>query len=103
MNIKNELNFSTNKPAVLIVQKNDGSLVVSIGLLKDQVLSKHKTAHPALLIVMTGSVRFKINGTDSILNAMDTFNIPIDIEHEVVGIEDESIFLIVKTIHTEKL
>lgn len=103
MNIKNELNFSASKPAVLIIQKNENSLVVSIGLLKDQILSKHKTAYPALLIVMSGSVVFKINGSDTILNTMDTFNIPVDVGHEVVGIGDTNIFLIVKTIQTENL
>jgi quercetin dioxygenase-like cupin family protein len=97
-----ELNFSADKPAVLIVQKNENNLVISVGLLKDQVLLKHKTVYPALLIVMSGSVAFKMNGKETILRTMDTFNIPVDIEHEVVGMNETSIFLIIKTIQTEK-
>lgn len=97
MNIGNELNFNPGKVGVLTVQKDANGHVFAVGLLRGQILSKHMTAVPALLTVLEGSIVFRMNDSDSVLNRLDTFSIPVGIEHEVIGTDERNIFLIVKS------
>lgn len=96
MNIVTEMIFKTDKPAIVSILKNESQQVFAVGLLQGQALTKHKTAIPALLVVQEGSVVFYLNGVATELKRMDTFSIPVDVEHEVVGKSEKSIFLIIK-------
>jgi quercetin dioxygenase-like cupin family protein len=96
MNINAELTFTPNKPAIVSILKNEVRQVFAVGLLKDQVLPKHKTAVPALLIVQEGSIEFHMNGLVTPLKRFDTFTIPVEVEHEVIGKEEKNVFLIIK-------
>ena len=60
MNIKNKLNFSKEKAAVLDLHKSPQSQVVAIGLNKGQQLNKHVTHVPTLLMVLEGEIKIII-------------------------------------------
>lgn len=96
MNIAKEITFSEEKPFVLAIRNTEIANVFAVGLIKDQVLPKHKTQLPTLLIVLRGSILFRINSEEIKLSALDTYQIPIDKEHDVTGLDEENIFMITK-------
>lgn len=96
MNIANEIIFNNEKPHIVPIRKSEASNFFAVGLVKDQILAKHKTYWPTLLIVLKGSVVFRINSEKIVLSTLDTYQIPMDIDHEVTGLEMENIFLIIK-------
>jgi quercetin dioxygenase-like cupin family protein len=95
MIITDALQLNNEKPAVLQIKNSEKSQVIAIGLKKDQVLKKHVTTIPALLVVLKGSVSFEMEGSTIQLPLLSTFDIPVNVPHEVTGLE-ESIFLVIK-------
>lgn len=96
MNFLKELQLNTEKPAVLSLKKTERSQMIAIGLGKGAVLKKHKTGVSTNLIVMKGSIDFIINDETLNFTEGEVYEIPIDVEHEVVGIDDENIFIVTK-------
>lgn len=96
MNITRDLHLEREKPAILTILKEEHAKAFAVGLLKDQVLAKHKTAIPAMLIVLEGRITFKMKSQVMLLNKHDVFSIPVDVEHEVIGIEEKNSFIILK-------
>lgn len=96
MNIAKEITFNVDKPFVLPIHKTETVLIFAVGLLKKQLFTKHKTQIPALLVVLQGSILFRINTEEIRLSALDTYQIPIDTEHDVTGLDEENIFMITK-------
>ncbi len=96
MNIAKEIKLNKEKPQILSIRKTESSNIFAVGLLKDQVLAKHKTQLPTLLIVLQGTILFRINSDEVRLSTLDTYQIPIDVEHDVTGVDTENIFLITK-------
>ena len=96
MNIASQVKFNAEKPFILSIHKTESVTIFAVGLLKDQVLAKHKTQMPTLLIVLRGTILFRINSEEIRLFTLDTYQIPIDVEHDVIGMEGENIFLITK-------
>ncbi len=96
MNIKNDLIFNLSKPSILSLANHEHSRVFVVGLIKDQVLTKHTTPTPALLVVLQGVLQFTLKDEVIILKKEDVFHIPVHIEHEVMGMEDRNSFLIIK-------
>ena len=92
MNISENLKFTAEKPATYLVLKSEKLQIVAIGLLQNQVLSKHKTVFPALLTVLKGRIAFKLLSETIELKELDVFEIPVNVEHEVLGLEPENIF-----------
>lgn len=99
MNIKNKLNFSKEKAAVLDLHKSPQSQVVAIGLNKGQQLKKHVTHVPTLLMVLEGEIKIIIEDKKMHFSAMDVYPIPVNIPHETHGVSDESIFILIKDNH----
>jgi len=95
MNILNDIQFQEEKPAVLPIKNSDKQQIIAIGLKKNQVLKKHVSATPALIVVLKGQILFEMEGNATELTEMETFDIPPTVPHEVSGIE-ESVFLLVK-------
>ena len=92
MNIAEALNFDKAAPATYMVKRTDKMNIVAVGLLRDQMLQKHKALIPTLLTVLKGSIEFHI-GLDKIeLTRFDTHEIPVNVEHEVLGLDHENIF-----------
>jgi len=96
MNIAKDIIFNVEKPCVLPIRKTETTNIFAVGLVKNQILQKHKTQWPTLLIVLRGSILFRMNSETITLNVMDTYQIPTDIEHDVTGTDIENIFLITK-------
>ena len=95
MVITEALQLSDEKPAVLQIKNTEKSNVIAIGLKKDQVLKKHLSPIPALLVVLKGTIIFEMEGSRKELNEFSTFEIPVNVLHEVTGITD-SIFMVIK-------
>lgn len=68
--------------------------LIGLGFKKDQVLEKHTTPTPAVIIVQSGAVDFKMNGQVYNLNEGDYLEIPANIEHEVIATKDSRLYLI---------
>ena len=96
MNIAKEIKFTADKPFVLSVRKTEKLNIMAVGLLKGQVLTKHKTQLPTTLIVLRGTILFRVNVEEIRLAAFDVYQIPIDIDHEVIGVDEENIFLLTR-------
>ena len=92
----NKLTFNEDRPSVLSLKKTENTNLFSVGLLEKQVLAKHITTVPATLVMMRGKINFNINNESIVLRMGDVFEIPVNVEHEVVGRDIENIFLIVK-------
>ena len=96
MNIEDSLRLNEDKPAVLNIRKSDSLNLMAIGLGKDQLLKKHKTTVPTTLLVLKGEILFVLDEAKIHLAVHDVFNVPVDKEHEVLGIESENIFILLK-------
>jgi quercetin dioxygenase-like cupin family protein len=96
MNIIKNIPFSSEKPAVHMVRKTDTINYIAVGLLMDQILPEHKTGVPTILTVLSGAIEFCIEDKEYLLYPFDTFQIPVNIMHEVRGIEKENVFTLVQ-------
>ena len=92
-NIQEEIKLSSDAKIVKVLS-NPSFKLIGLGFKKDQRLEKHQTPTPAILIVQSGSVAFKMAGTSYELKAGDYFEIPANVEHEVWGKEDSFLYLI---------
>jgi quercetin dioxygenase-like cupin family protein len=92
MNIREQLSFNPEKPTVFPILKTEKIRVLAVGVIENQKLSKHNTPVPTLLTMITGKIEFTINGETKVFNSLDTYEIPVKIDHEVRGLEAENIF-----------
>jgi quercetin dioxygenase-like cupin family protein len=95
MNILQNLHLNEDKPATLVLGHSDKQQTIALGLNKGQVLKKHMSATPAMIIVMKGAIKFEMEGEVTEINEFNSFQIPPAVPHEVTGLE-ESIFLLIK-------
>lgn len=95
-NIFNNVIFSTEKPSTFSVKKTEKIQQIAVALGKGAVLKKHTTPVPTNLIMMKGTITFKINGEDLIFTEGVTYEIPVKVEHEVVGNDAENLFILTK-------
>lgn len=95
MDILETLQFNKDKPATLVLSSSDKHLTIAIGLMKGQVLKKHLSATPAMVIVLKGKILFEMDGTITEMEELNTIQIPAAVPHEVTGVE-QSIFLLIK-------
>ena len=96
VNLSDKLTFKTDKPTTYFVKDGKNVRQVAIALGEGGVLKKHTTSIPATLIMVKGTVRFLINGEEIVLKDLDTYQIPVDVEHEVIGVEKENVFIVTK-------
>ena len=98
MNILENIEFSTEKANVFHLRKNDKIKYFAVALGKDAVLKKHTTAFPATLLVLKGEIDFVFDDRQILLKQFDTFEIPVDVVHEVVGVFDENLFTVIQVL-----
>ena len=96
MNLADELTFRNDRQTTYFVKDGQNVRQVAIALGEGAVLKKHTTNIPATLIMVKGTVRFLINGEEVVLKDLDTYQIPVDVEHEVIGVEKENVFIVTK-------
>lgn len=92
-NIDVELVYSDTGKNVKVLQ-DSGFKVVGLAFKTGQKLEKHKSATPAFLFVHLGQIEFSMEGKTYNLEAGSYFNIPINIEHELLAKKDSKAFLI---------
>lgn len=81
-------------PVVKILKQGNSYKVIAIGLKKGAVLKEHKTAVPATLIVTEGSVLYKEHERSVELKRDTDFEIPINVLHSLLALEDSICLLI---------
>ena len=91
--LNEEIKLNPDSKTVKILS-NPSFKLIGLGFIKGQVLEKHMTPTPAILIVQDGSVDFKMQGKTHTLKAGDYFEIPANVEHEVIGKEDSHLYLV---------
>ena len=96
VNLADKLTFRNDKQTTYFVKDGQNVRQVAIALGEGAVLKKHTTNIPATLIMVKGTVRFLINGEEVVLKDLDTYQIPVDVEHEVIGVEKENVFIVTK-------
>jgi quercetin dioxygenase-like cupin family protein len=99
MNITSDLHAREDRPTVLSLLRTEKTQVLIVGLSKDQVLAKHKTSVPALLVVIDGTIDFVMMSNVLTLTKHDVYAIPMEEEHEVVGVNERNSFMIIKYAH----
>lgn len=85
---------TSDKPIAKSIRKGESFNLISIGFKKDMILKEHMTTIPAKLIVVKGCVVYKEIDFSSTLHEYDTYDIPVNIKHSVVALEDSLCFLI---------
>ena len=96
VNLADKLQFRNDKQTTYFVKDGKSVRQVAVALGEGAVLKKHTTDVPATLIMVKGTVRFMIYGQEIVLKDLDTYQIPADVEHEVIGVEKENVFIITK-------
>lgn len=96
MNIKDQLKYNQEKPAIHKMVSNEKINYTAIGLLKDQWLTKHQTPVPTTLTVLRGAIEFNIMGKKIVLKKMDTYNIPVNVDHKVKGLKKKNVFTLIQ-------
>lgn len=91
--LKEEIKLNIDSKTVKVLS-NPSFKLIGLGFKKGQVLEKHTTPTSAVLIVQEGSVDFNMQGKTHSLKTGDYFEIPANIEHEVIGKEDSYLFLV---------
>ncbi len=96
MNLLKEINFDPASPSVFVIKKTNKLKYFSIGLLKDQILKKHQAKFPTTLTVIKGSIEFRLENKKIQLFQHDIFEIPVNELHEVIGLEEKNLFILVQ-------
>lgn len=96
MNIYKDLVLDTEKPAVFPLKKTEKSQMMVIGLVKGAILKRHKKGVTINLVVAKGSIAFEINNKKLHFAEGEVYDIPVDVEHEVTGLDEENFFIITK-------
>ncbi|MBF8457583.1 hypothetical protein IV494_10375 [Kaistella sp. G5-32] len=92
MNIVENITFSTEKANVFSIKKSDKIKYFAVALGKDAMLKKHTAPVPATLVVLKGEINFLIQGETINMKQFDVYEIPVNVEHEVVGVSEENLF-----------
>ena len=90
-NIKEKIKFNDDKPAILSIIDSEKMNLKAVGLKKGQIMSKHKAGLKSFVVVLEGKIEFDIDGKKFELGEMDTYEIPVNVEHEIRALE-QSIF-----------
>ena len=96
MNIIEELSFNEDRSTSKAIRRSDGINYIAFGLLHGQRLSNHKTPIPTTLTMMMGCVDFVIEDDVIRLEQFDTYDIPVGIQHAVVGVDEKSVFTLIQ-------
>lgn len=85
---------SATGPVVKVLRQGNSYKMMVIGLKKGVVLKEHKTAVPATLIVTEGNVLYKEHERSVDLRHDADFEIPINVLHSLLALEDSICLLI---------
>ncbi|UXP31632.1 hypothetical protein N6H18_14885 [Reichenbachiella agarivorans] len=84
---------TADKPVVKVLHKTDKTKIVGVGLKKGVMLAEHLTKVPTKMIVIEGQIQYSQKGEETILSKLDEWDIPVEVLHEVLGLEN-SLFVL---------
>lgn len=93
MNILENVKFE-DKASVAMIRKDEKLKYFAVGLGENGVLAKHTAPVPSTLVVAKGEINFVFSDRNYILKELDTFEIPVGEEHEVIGLKKENLFFV---------
>ncbi|WP_417444899.1 hypothetical protein [Joostella sp.] len=79
---------SSKSPVAQSLHQNTHFKVLVLGFKKDMVLKEHKAHRISKLTVLEGAVKYVEEGRTIILNQYEEFDIPVEVTHSVVALED---------------
>lgn len=85
---------NSTSPVTKILQKGENFKVIAMAFKKEMILKEHKTAIPAKLLVLDGSVVFKEASKSVVMNKYDEMEIPVNELHSVEALADSVCLLI---------
>ena len=85
---------TSTTPIIQPYYENDKTKIIAIGLKKDVVLEKHTAPSKAQILIIQGTVTFRTATFSKSINTYETYEIPLEVEHEVIG-DADSIFLLI--------
>jgi quercetin dioxygenase-like cupin family protein len=91
-NIEENIEYSTEKANVFSIKKTDKLKYFAVALGKGGILKKHIAPVPSTLVLLKGEVNFVIQNEKIHLKQFDIYEIPVNVEHEVVGLLEENLF-----------
>lgn len=94
MNILENIQFSNDKANVAQIKNSAKIKQFAVALGAGAILKKHMTKVPATLVVLKGEINFVMKDEELLLKTFDTFEIPVNVEHEVFGVLGENLFLV---------
>ncbi|MDO4224424.1 MAG: rhodanese-like domain-containing protein [Bergeyella zoohelcum] len=95
-NISDNIQYSKEKANVFTIKKTGKTHQLAVALGKETLMKKHSTDVPTTLVVLKGEITFVLPNKKLVLKALDTYEIPVGVEHEVVGRQDENLFILTK-------
>ena len=78
----------SDKPIVEKIYNERGTKLIAVGLKKGVELAEHTAPSKAKLIMVQGEVDFNMKNESFRFAALDTYDIPLNVKHTVVGVED---------------
>ncbi|MGN6641277.1 MAG: hypothetical protein ACTHJ8_20370 [Mucilaginibacter sp.] len=81
-------------PVVRVLKTYTAGKTLALGFKKGMVLTEHKTAIPAKLVVVEGTVIYKQEGKSIELDKFSDLDIPVGVPHAVEAQEDSVCLLI---------
>lgn len=94
LNLKENLEFKKDKPAVLVVKKNNQCVIRAFGLLHDQLLPDYACPVTSQLILLEGELDYISEKRAFRLKEGDSFEVPVNVVHRFVCKSDKAMFLI---------
>lgn len=86
---------NANAPVIKVLQAHAAGKTLVIGFKSGMTLKEHRTAVPAKLLVIDGSVTYKQEGVSVTLSKYANLEIPVDILHSIEAQEDSICLLLV--------
>ena len=101
MNILKYTDFFKDRSSVFQIKKTISQQQLAVALGQGAVLENQNFSESATLIILKGEIKFSLPDVDLTFTELDFYEIPIDVEHEITGVEKENLFLIIKEMNNE--
>ncbi len=92
-NLKKELNFSDERPAIKLMFETEHSKEIRILMKKGQIMKEHKTPYPIAVELYSGAITFGVNGEKHSIVAGDLLALEGGVPHDLEATEDSTIRL----------
>ena len=86
---------NANAPVIKVLQAHTAGKTLVLGFKAGMILKEHRTAVPAMLLVIKGAVTYKEEGKAVSLRIYAELEIPVNVLHAVEATEDSICLLLV--------